>query len=144
MIHRSIIGSVERAVAYLIEAHGGAFPGWLAPVQLVALPISDAETPAAAALVQRCIDQSLRAELAGPEYGTLGARIRAARLVPYQAIIGSKEVADDQVALRMRDGRRIDALPVTEALARISALTAAHSLDLWGTDAPIRSRAHAG
>jgi threonyl-tRNA synthetase len=50
MIHRSIIGSVERAVAYLIEAHDGAFPAWLAPVQLVALPISDAEIPAAAAI----------------------------------------------------------------------------------------------
>jgi threonyl-tRNA synthetase len=144
MIHRSIIGSVERAVAYLIEAHGGAFPAWLAPVQLVALPISNAEISVAAALVQRCVDQGLRAELAGPEHGTLGARIRAARLVPYQAIIGSKEAADDQVALRVRDGRRIDALPVTEALARISALTAAHSLDLWDTDAPIRGRAYAG
>ncbi|MCW2641720.1 MAG: threonyl-tRNA synthetase [Dactylosporangium sp.] len=144
MIHRSIIGSVERAVAYLIEAHGGAFPGWLAPVQLVALPISDAEVPAAAALVQRCTDQGLRAELAGPEHGTLGARIRAARLVPYQAIVGSKEVADDQVALRVRDGRRMDALPVAEALARIGALTAAHSLDLWDTGAPTRGHAYAG
>jgi threonyl-tRNA synthetase len=141
MVHRSIIGSVERAVAHLIEVHGGAFPGWLAPVQLVVLPISDAEVPAAAAVVERCIDQGLRAELAGPEHGSLGARIRAARLVPYQAIIGSKEVADDRVALRVRDGRRIDALPVTEALARIRALTAAHSLDLWDIDAPVRDRA---
>jgi threonyl-tRNA synthetase len=144
MIHRSIIGSVERAVAHLIEAHGGAFPGWLAPVQIVALPISDAEVAAAGALVRRCVDQGLRAELAGPEQGTLAARIRAARLVPYQAIIGSTEVADDQVALRVRDGRRLGALPVAEAVARIGALIAAHSHELWDSNARIPGRAHAG
>jgi threonyl-tRNA synthetase len=134
MVHRSIIGSMERAVAHLIELHGGAFPGWLAPVQLVALPISEAEMPQAAGLVQRCADQGLRAEIAEPEHGTLGARIRAARLVPYQAVIGAKEAADDRVALRLRDGRRLDALPASEVLARIGALVDAHSTDLWDTD----------
>ncbi|MDH6574536.1 threonine--tRNA ligase [Kitasatospora sp. MAP5-34] len=131
MVHRSIIGSVERAVAHLIEVHGGAFPGWLAPVQLVALPVSEAELPAAAALVDRCLEQGLRAELAGPEHGTLGARIRAARLVPYQAVVGPREVASGAVALRLRDGRRPEALPVADALARIGALTAALSPNLW-------------
>jgi threonyl-tRNA synthetase len=82
MVHRSIIGSVERAVAHLVEQHGGAFPAWLAPTQLVILPVSDAELPNAAALAQRCIDLGLRAEIAGPERGSLGARIRKARLVP--------------------------------------------------------------
>ncbi len=47
MVHRAIVGSIERAVAHLIEVHGGAFPAWLAPVQLVVLPISDAEEKAA-------------------------------------------------------------------------------------------------
>lgn len=64
MIHRSIIGSVERAVAHLIEQHGGAFPSWLAPVQVVALPVSEEELPAAGQLVRRCLDLGLRAELA--------------------------------------------------------------------------------
>jgi threonyl-tRNA synthetase len=130
MVHRAVIGSVERAVAHLIEVHGGAFPGWLAPVQLVALPVSDAELPRARALVQRCIAAGLRADLAGPEQA-LGARIRAARLVPYQAVIGPREAAADMISLRLRDGRRLDPLPVGEVLARISALTEAHSPDLW-------------
>lgn len=82
MVHRSIIGSVERAVAHLIELHGGAFPAWLAPTQLVVLPVSEAELPQADGLVQRCIGPGLRAEIAGRERGSLGARIRAARLVP--------------------------------------------------------------
>ncbi|MBP2404573.1 Threonine-tRNA ligase 1 [Streptomyces netropsis] len=135
MVHRSVVGSVERAVAHLIELHGGAFPAWLAPTQLVAVPLSEAEVPQAAALVQRCVEQGLRAELAGPEHGTLGARIRAARLVPYQAVIGAREAADDLVALRLRDGRRLDAMRVAEALAGIGAVVAARSDELWGVGA---------
>ncbi|GAA3740483.1 threonyl-tRNA synthetase [Spinactinospora alkalitolerans] len=135
MVHRSIVGSVERAVAHLIELHGGAFPAWLAPTQVLVLPVSDAEMPRAAGFVRRCVDQGLRAEIAGPEHGTLGARVRAGRLVPYQAVIGAKEAVDDRVALRLRDGRRPEtALPAAEVLTRIGALVGAHSTDLWDTD----------
>ena len=52
MVHRSIIGSLERAVAHLIDVHGGAFPAWIAPVQLVGLPVSDAQLPQAEASVR--------------------------------------------------------------------------------------------
>lgn len=135
MVHRSIIGSVERVVAHLIELHGGAFPAWLAPTQLVLLPVSDAEVPQAERLLERCLDQGLRAEAAGPDLGSLGARIRAARLVPYQAVIGAREAADDLVALRLRDGRRLDALPAGEALARIGSLLRAHRTALWDEEA---------
>ncbi|MER7578824.1 threonine--tRNA ligase [Kitasatospora sp. NPDC097691] len=131
MVHRSVIGSVERVVAHLIELCGGAFPAWLAPVQVVLLPISDAELPQAERLRQRCLDLGLRAEVAGPENGSLGARIREARLVPYQAVIGAKEVVDDRVALRLRDGRRLEPLPAEEAWARIGALVAACGAELW-------------
>ncbi|MFD0415636.1 threonine--tRNA ligase [Streptomyces sp. NPDC127108] len=131
MVHRSIIGSVERAVAHLIEQHGGAFPAWLAPTQLVVLPISGSEVPNAEAIARRCADLGLRAEVAGPERGSLGARIREARLVPYQAVVGAKEAADDHVALRLRDGRRLDPRPVADVLARVGALVEANSTDLW-------------
>ncbi|WP_428847007.1 threonine--tRNA ligase [Rhizohabitans arisaemae] len=136
MVHRSVVGSLERAVAHLIELYGGAFPAWLAPRQLVALPISDAEVPQAAEFVRRCADRGLRAELSGPEHGSLGARIRNARLVPYQAVIGPKEAAGDQVALRLRDGRRLEARPAGEVLARIGDLIGDHRLDLWDTPVP--------
>jgi threonyl-tRNA synthetase len=134
MVHRSIIGSAERAVAHLIERHGGAFPAWLAPVQVVILPVTDAERPPAAALAQLSLDQGLRPQVADPAHGSLGARIRAARLVPYQAVIGSREAADGQVALRLRDGRRLEPRPAAEALARIGALIAAHSPALWDAE----------
>ncbi|MGW6916400.1 threonine--tRNA ligase [Kitasatospora sp. NPDC054939] len=131
MVHRSVIGSVERLVAHLIELYGGAFPAWFAPVQLVLLPLTEAEVPQVAELRQRCLDLGLRAEVAGPEHGTLPARIRAARLAPYQAVVGPREAADGLVALRLRDGRRLAPLPAGEALARIGELVAARSLDLW-------------
>ncbi|MGW8573787.1 threonine--tRNA ligase [Streptomyces niveus] len=131
MIHRSVIGSVERAVAHLVERHGGAFPGWLAPAQVVVLPVSDAELPQAVRLVERCAERGLREEVSGPEHGSLGARVWAARRVPYQAVIGAREAAGDAVALRLRDGRRVDALPAGELLDRVGALVGAFSTDLW-------------
>lgn len=131
MVHRSIIGSVERAVAHLIEVHGGAFPPWLAPLQLVILPVSEAQSARAGRLAAEAAGQGLRAEVAGPDRGSLGARVRAHRLVPYQAVIGASEAAAGQVALRLRDGRRPPPLPACEALARIRALACAHQARLW-------------
>ncbi|GHG38625.1 threonine--tRNA ligase [Amycolatopsis bullii] len=115
MVHRSIIGSIERAVAQLIEVHGGAFPAWLAPVQLRLLPVSAADLPYAQDVLDRCGD--LRAEIAVD--GSLGARIRDGRLVPYQAVIGPQEVAAGLLSVRLRDGSRLDAQPAEDALASI-------------------------
>jgi threonyl-tRNA synthetase len=130
MVHRSIVGSMERAIAHLIEVHGGAFPPWLAPVQLVILPISEAELGPAEELRRQAAGRGLRAQVSRPELGSLGARIRAARLVPYQAVIGPTEAAAGQVALRLRDGRRLDPAPAADVLARIAALIDAHHAGL--------------
>jgi threonyl-tRNA synthetase len=121
MVHRSIVGSIERAVAVLIEQHGGAFPAWLAPVQVLALPVSDSEQQAAAAFTARCVAAGLRGSAVAASDGSLGARIRVGRLVPYIAVIGPAEAAKDTVALRLRDGRRLDALDAGEAIERIAA-----------------------
>nr|WP_263636775.1 threonine--tRNA ligase [Streptomyces sp. CoH27] len=131
MVHRSIIGSVERAVAHLIEAHRGAFPAWLAPVQVVVLPVSEEQAGQAAAVVREAVELGLRAEVAGPEDGSLGARIRAARLVPYQVVIGAREAAEGRAAVRLRDGRRPGELPVPELLRRIADRVARRGIALW-------------
>ncbi|GAB2866274.1 hypothetical protein GCM10027074_37210 [Streptomyces deserti] len=131
MVHRSIIGSVERAVAHLVEQHGGAFPAWLAPVQLVVLPVTDAQVERAYDVVRRAAGLGLRAEVAGPEGGSLGARVREARLVPYQAVIGEREADGGLVAVPLRDGRRPGAVPVDELLRRIEERVAARGTGLW-------------
>jgi threonyl-tRNA synthetase len=134
MVHRSVIGSAERAVGHLIDVNGGAFPPWLAPVQLVALPISDAELVPAQELVLRAIDQGLRAEVASD--GSLGARIRAHKLVPYLAVIGASEAAAGEASIRLRGGQRLPAMSVAEALARIGRQVKAHTIELWDAPCP--------
>jgi threonyl-tRNA synthetase len=94
------------------------------------LPIGADQVAAADGLVRAAIAVGLRAELAGPEHGSLGARIRAHRLVPYQAIIGADEAAADAVALRLRDGRKLPAMPASEALGRVSRQVGAHDAAL--------------
>ncbi|MCX4812202.1 threonine--tRNA ligase [Streptomyces sp. NBC_01239] len=131
MVHRSVIGSVERAVAHLVEEHGGAFPAWLAPVQLAVLPVSDAQAAPAHELLRGAQQSGLRAELAAPGDGSLGARVRAARLTPYQAVIGEREAADGLVAVRLRDGRRIGPLAPAELLHHIGARVEARGTALW-------------
>ena len=129
MVHRSVIGGLERMMAHLIDVHGGAFPPWLAPVQLVVLPVSGAHQPQAEALARAAIDQDIRAEVASD--GSLGARIRDHRLVPYQAIIGAAEAASGGVSLRLRDGRKLPSLPAPEFLSNLRAQVAARTPELW-------------
>lgn len=131
MVHRSIIGSIERAVAHLVEHHGGAFPAWLSPVQVAVLPISEAEEPAARRLRDRCLGVGLRAHLIGAESGSLAARVRETRLVPYHFILGPTETANGAVALRLRDGRRLPAQPIDNAVTHIRALVEGHNTRLW-------------
>ncbi|MET7280950.1 threonine--tRNA ligase [Kribbella sp. NPDC005582] len=120
MVHRAIVGSIERAVAQVIEVHGGAFPAWLAPVQLVVLPISDDEEKLAVEVARRASSRGLRVEVAHADEGNLGARIRENRLAPYQAILGAREAAAGQLAIRERDGSRRDAAPIGEVLDQIA------------------------
>jgi threonyl-tRNA synthetase len=131
MVHRSVIGSVGRAVAHLVEEHGGAFPAWLAPVQLVVLPVSQAQEAPAYELLRQAQVRGLRAELASPGEGSLGARVRGARLVPYQGVIGEREADAGLVAVRLRDGRRVEPLPAAELLHRVGARIEARGAELW-------------
>ncbi|MEZ0115276.1 threonyl-tRNA synthetase [Catenulispora sp. EB89] len=131
MVHRSIVGSLERVMAHLIEQHGGAFPAWLAPVQVAVLPVGEDEAGAARAFHELCLDLGLRSEVRDPERGSLGARIREARLVPYQAVIGGREAAAGAVAIRLRDGRKLEPMSVAEAGKRIGERVAARGRGLW-------------
>jgi threonyl-tRNA synthetase len=134
MVHRSLAGSMERLFAYLIEEHAGAFPAWYAPVQLVALPVGPSQADAAHALARAAVAAGLRAEVAVE--GSLGARVRdAARdRIPYAAVIGPREAAAGEVALRLRDGRALDAMPAPAALRLVADVVAArsHLLDASG------------
>jgi len=130
MVHRSLVGSMERLFAYLIEVHEGAFPAWYAPVQLLLLPLDAAQADAAAGLARRAEAAGLRAEV--DHAGSLGARIRdaARRRIPYTGVVGPREAADGSLSLRLRDGRVLDPMPAVQALGLIGSVVASRSAAL--------------
>lgn len=131
MIHRSIVSTMERMVAHLLEVHDGALPVWLAPVHCVVMPVVDDAVEHAARFHRALIDAGLRAELDDRD-ATLGARVRDARQgrVPYVAVIGRREVEAGTVSLRLRDGRQLDPLVAASAVDMIAAVDRTRSLAL--------------
>jgi threonyl-tRNA synthetase len=107
MIHRAPFGSFERFTGILIEHFGGAFPTWLSPKQVVIVPISEKFESYAKELHNELIDNDVRCEL-DDSNASLGARIRNARKlkVPYTIVIGEKEVSDNTVTIRNREGKQ--------------------------------------
>ncbi|BEK84703.1 His/Gly/Thr/Pro-type tRNA ligase C-terminal domain-containing protein [Nocardia seriolae] len=98
---------------------------------MVVLPVSEAEAGAAAELAERCLAADLRVDVIEAEAGSLGARIRENRLVPYQFVLGPAETANGEVAVRLRDGRRLPAQPAERAVGRVRALIESHDTRLW-------------
>jgi threonyl-tRNA synthetase len=126
MIHRGVLSAMERLVAHLTELYDGAFPPWLSPVQVLVLPVGDSHAAHARQVADQVRAAGLRAEC-DPADATLGARIRRARdrRIPYIAVVGDRETASvpdagGRVALRLRDGRRLDAIPVAELISEVS------------------------
>jgi threonyl-tRNA synthetase len=120
IVHRSIVSTLERMVAHLLEVHDGALPVWLAPIQALILPVGDG----AAAHSRRVADAlgaaGLRAEIDQREQ-TLSARVREAwRLrVPYIAVVGEREAEDDAVSVRLRGSGQLGAISVDRFAAII-------------------------
>jgi threonyl-tRNA synthetase len=131
MIHRTLLGSMERFVGGLIEHYGGAFPAWLAPVQASIIPITDDQSEFAAQVEARLKAAGIRAEV-NPGSGRMQAKIRNAQLqkIPYMLVIGGREAEADSVAVRLRTGEDLGAMPVDEFAAKIRPVIDTKSLDL--------------
>ena len=119
VIHRSSIGAIERIMAFLIEHYEGAFPVWLAPVQVSVLPISDKHAEYAKTVYDTLMKEGIRANFDDSKE-TLGKKIRDAKQmkVPYMLVIGDQEVADHTVTVESRK-EKIGALSLNDFLARI-------------------------
>ncbi len=113
MVHRTVLGSMERFLASLIEHYGGAFPVWLSPVQVMVIPVADRHLEYA-----RNIQAELRNELIRAEVDTrserINMKIRQAQLdkVPYMLLVGDKEVDSNTVSVRLRSGEQLPAQPL--------------------------------
>jgi threonyl-tRNA synthetase len=115
MIHRALLGSMERFMGVLIEHYGGAFPVWLAPVQAVLIPIADRHIAYANSIAQTLKERGLRVEV-DDRGERMNAKIRDAQnqKIPYMLVVGDKEVENNQVALRMRSGENPGAIAVED------------------------------
>ncbi|MBM3144017.1 MAG: threonine--tRNA ligase [Chloroflexi bacterium] len=120
MIHRALLGSMERFMGVLIEHYGGAFPLWLAPVQAIVIPIADRHIPYAEEVAARMEAAGLRVEV-DARGDRMNAKIRDAQnqKIPFMLVVGDHEVENNVVAPRLRSEERLDALRVEDLIGRM-------------------------
>lgn len=121
MIHRTVLGSIERFLGILVEHYGGAFPGWLAPVQTVVVAVADRHADYAAAIAGELRGMDIRAHVdSRPE--SMGKKIRDAEMqkVPYMAVVGDREVEEGGVSVRVRGRGDLGRLSRHDAAALIA------------------------
>ena len=128
MIHRALFGSIERFFAILLEHYAGAFPAWLAPVQVLGIPVADEFAPHLAGFVKSLEDEMVRCEI---DYSDdrFGKKIRNASKskVPFILIVGEEDMTNDAVSFRFRDGSQLNGVPVDQARAQILKVIASHA-----------------
>lgn len=122
MLHRVVFGSIERFIGVLIEHYAGAFPTWLAPVQVKILTISDKQKAYANKIVEKLMNEGIRVELDDREE-KIGYKIREAQLqkIPYMLIVGDKEVETNAVGVRARKDGDIGQMLIDEFICKIKA-----------------------
>jgi threonyl-tRNA synthetase len=130
MIHRALLGSVERFIAVLIEHHAGAFPLWLAPVQARVLSVSEKAEAYAQEVSAKLTAAGIRAE-ADVAPDKLGAKIRKAQKekIPYMVVVGEKDMAARVVSPRTREGQQLPATNVDDFVAQVVAEAKVPALD---------------
>jgi threonyl-tRNA synthetase len=128
MVHRALLGSLERFFGLLIEHYAGAFPVWLAPVQATVLPIADRHNDYAEKVHAQLKEAGIRAEL-DVRSERVNAKIRDAQLqkIPYMLVVGDRESEAGAAAVRLRNGENLGAQPVAEIVARITQEDASRS-----------------
>lgn len=122
MIHRALFGSIERFFAILLEHYAGAFPVWLAPVQVVGIPVADEYAAYLGSFIDRLRSAGVRAELdRSDDRMQKKIRTHTTQKVPLQVIAGEQDRSAGTVSFRFRDGSQTNGIPLDEAVARIAA-----------------------
>ena len=131
MIHRVVLGSIERFIGVITEHFAGAFPLWLSPVQVKVLPVTDRAHAYAKELTQRLVDADIRAE---GDYRSekLGYKIREAQMqkIPYMLVVGDRDMENGTVSVRTRKGDDLGAMTMEDFLAKCQAEIDSKSRDL--------------
>ncbi len=123
MLHRAVLGSLERFIGILIEHYGGAFPFWLAPEQITVIPVAAAFHDYAHRVAQTLVDRGFRAAAdLGDERMNNKIRLAQSRKVPFMLIVGGKEEEQGAVSVRTRKGEQENLVPLADLIARLEAL----------------------
>ncbi|PII81478.1 threonine--tRNA ligase [Leucobacter sp. OLJS4] len=127
MIHRALLGSVERFFAILLEHYAGAFPVWLAPLQVVGIPVAEQYGEYLDGIIARLREEGVRAEVDHSD-DRMPKKIRThtKEKVPFQLIAGEEDRAAGAVSFRFRDGTQMNGVPVDEAIQRITGAIRSH------------------
>ena len=125
MIHRALFGSIERFFGVLTEHYSGAFPPWLAPVQVMAIPVAEAFTDYLEGVVKQMKSAGIRAELDASD-DRMQKKVRNAQMqkIPYMIIAGEEDMKAGAVSFRYRNGDQKNGIPIAEAIAEIIATVA--------------------
>ncbi len=128
VIHRSSIGAIERTMAFLIEHYAGAFPVWLAPVQVALIPIADRHFDYARQIGKTFLDKGIRGKI-DDRSERMNLKIRDAQMekIPFMLIMGDKETAGNQVAVRERGGKDLGVMTVEKFIEMVQAAIDAKS-----------------
>ncbi|WP_018350162.1 threonine--tRNA ligase [Longispora albida] len=121
MIHRALFGSIERFFGVLTEHYAGAFPAWLAPVQVVGIPVRDENVPYLTDFVEKLVKEGIRAEVDASD-DRMQKKIRTAQQqkIPFMVIVGDDDAAGGTVSFRYRDGSQRNNVPIAEAVAHVT------------------------
>jgi threonyl-tRNA synthetase len=120
MIHRALFGSIERFMGVLTEHYAGAFPAWLAPVQVLAIPVAEAFNDYLFDVVDKLKAEGIRAQVdAGSDRFPKKIRTASKEKVPFVLIAGGEDQEANAVSFRFRDGSQENQVPVDEAVRRI-------------------------
>ena len=126
MIHRALFGSIERFFGVLTEHYSGAFPPWLAPVQVVGIPVAYTFADYLSGVIKEMKASGIRAELDDSD-DRMQKKVRNAQMqkIPYMVIAGEEDMKAGAVSFRYRNGEQKNGIPVAEAIAEIKATIAA-------------------
>jgi threonyl-tRNA synthetase len=122
MIHRALFGSIERFFGILLEHYAGAFPAWLAPVQVVGIPVADDHVEHLERVAKALRARGIRVEVdAGDDRMQKKIRTHTTQKVPFLLLAGGRDVESDAVSFRFRDGGQLNGVPVNDAVDAVAA-----------------------
>lgn len=131
MVHRTVLGSMERFMASIIEHYGGAFPVWLAPVQVSVIPVADRHLDYAYEMESMLRNSGIRAQVDGRSE-RISLKIRQAQMdkIPYMLVVGDKEISDECVSVRLRSGEQLSPQGISDFITAARRIIDTRSRDL--------------